>query len=66
MEAQASPVATIVGELTGAAISIEAAAVTIFWQPSKHPAPAIQKATASASDTRTILIEERTLIVSEV
>jgi len=51
------------GEFAGDATSVEVAALTIFSQPSMQPAPAIQKATASASGTRTILIEERNLIV---
>jgi hypothetical protein len=63
IEAQASPVTTIAGEFAGAAISVELAALAIFSQPSMQPAPAIQKATASASETRTILIEERNLIM---
>ena len=61
--AQASPVATMVSGLAGAPASPGAAALTMFSQPSKQPAPAIQKATASASTTRTILIEERKLIL---
>jgi hypothetical protein len=51
------------GEVAGDAISVAGAAVTIFSQPSMQPAPAIQKATASASETRTILTEERNLIM---
>jgi hypothetical protein len=49
------------GEFAGEAPSVEVAALAIFSQPSMQPAPAIQKATASASDTRTILIEQRSL-----
>jgi hypothetical protein len=63
IEAQASPVTTMAGEFAGDATSVEGAALAIFSQPSMQPAPAIQKATASASDIRTILIEERNLIV---
>lgn len=62
IEAQASPVTTMAGGF-GEAISVAVAALTIFSQPSRQPAPAIQKATASASEIRTILIEERNLIV---
>jgi hypothetical protein len=63
IEAQASPVTTMAGAFAGDTTSVEVAALTIFSQPSMQPAPAIQKATANASDTRTILIEERNLIV---
>jgi len=65
IEAQADPAATMVEELAGGAISPEAAAV-MFPQPSMQPAPAIHRATASASDTRTIRIEERDRIVKGV
>jgi len=50
-------------EVKGDATSLEAAALTMFWHPSKQPAPAIQKATDNASDARMILIEEKSLIV---
>ena len=63
IEAQASPVTTMARESAGDAISREGAALAIFSQPSMQPAPAIQKATASASDTRPILTEERNLIM---
>jgi hypothetical protein len=66
IEAQASPAATIRVEPAGDAALLDALAVIMFPQPSKQPAPAIQKATASANDTRTILIEERNLIAKQV
>jgi len=62
--AHAPPAATMVGGLAGEPNSLGAAALTMFAQPSMHPAPAIQEATASASTTRTILMEERKLISS--
>jgi len=48
------------------AISVEVAALTMFSQPSRQPKPAIQKATAKASEARRILIEERNLIVGSL
>jgi hypothetical protein len=62
VEAQASPSATMATVFAGELASFMAEALTIFSQPSMQPAPAIQRATASASATRTILIEERNLI----
>lgn len=62
IEAQAPPAATIIEELVDDATSFDAAAVIRFSQPSMQPAPAIHKPTASASDTRTTLIEETNLI----
>jgi hypothetical protein len=50
-------------EFAADVISVGVWALTIFSQPSRQPKPAIQKATASASETRTILIEERNLIM---
>ena len=62
IEAHASPVTTA-GGVTDDDTTAEAAALTIPPQPSMQPAPAIHKATASASDTRTTFIEEKNLIV---
>jgi len=62
IEAQASPDTTMAAELAGDMASFAAASATIFSQPSMQPPPAIQKATASASVTRTILVEESNLI----
>jgi len=58
IDAQASPVAIIVSELAGM-VGVLASAVAMFSQPSMQPAPAIHKATANASTTRTTFIEER-------
>ena len=73
MEAQASPATTTVGELAGASLPAistpglsAAAALIILSQPIRQPAPAIQKATVSASVTRTILNEESDLITGSV
>jgi hypothetical protein len=52
----------VVKEIAAGPDSFAAAAAAIFSQPSRQPAPAIQRATASASPTRTILIEEKNLI----
>lgn len=40
-----------------------AAATTLFSQPSMQPAPAIQRATVKASTTRSIRMEEKSLIL---
>jgi hypothetical protein len=62
IEAQADPEATMVVELAGELTSVAAEAFSICSQPSRQPAPAIQKATADASDTRITLLEESSLI----
>ena len=56
----------MVTELARGALTVAAAAVSMLSQPSRQPAPAIQKATANASDTRTILIEESDFIAASV
>ncbi|HEV7747659.1 MAG TPA: hypothetical protein VGO56_21850 [Pyrinomonadaceae bacterium] len=62
IEAQADPEATMVVEFAGEVTSVAAEALTICSQPSRQPAPAIQKATVKASATRISLIEESSLI----
>jgi hypothetical protein len=63
IDAQAAPEAIIVGEPAWIVPAL-LAATNMLWQPSRQPAPAIQKATASASTTRTTLTEESNLIVA--
>jgi hypothetical protein len=62
IEAQADPEATMIEALADDVTSVAAAALTICSQPSRQPAPAIQKPTANASATRTTRIEESSLI----
>ncbi len=64
-EAQASP-ATTTFETTLSPVRRFASPLTMFSHPSAQPAPAIQSATVMASTTRTILIEEKNLILMPV
>jgi hypothetical protein len=67
IDAHESAATTMLAVLSGVSLvagaSAADAASTMLSQPSMQPPPAIQKATAKASVTRTILIEERNLIL---